>query len=66
MYYLDVTVHGTVGNYNYTFHFPDNINPAFHRDAAFFTNILNTYLYERTLNGYQHDTSNTGTLPESI
>lgn len=66
MYYLDVTVHGTVGNYSYTFHFPDNINPAFHRDAAFFTNILNTYLYERTLNGYQHDTSTTGTLPESI
>ena len=66
MYYTDVVVTGAVGNYSYTINLPEVTNPDIHRDESFYTNILNTYLYERTLNGYEQETGVTSTLPQAI
>lgn len=67
VYYIDVEIDGTLGTgYTYTFTFPDNTNPDYDRAVNFYTNILDTYLYERNLDGYHHSTNITGTLPASI
>ena len=66
VYYTDVVVTGAVGNYSYTINLPEVTNPDIHRDESFYTNILNTYLYERTLNGYEQETGVTSTLPQAI
>ena len=65
-YYIDVEIDGTLGTgYTYNFTFPENTNPDYHRAVNFYTNILDTYLYERNLDGYHHS-PNTGTLPATI
>lgn len=66
MYYTNVVVTGAVGNYTYTINLPENNNPDIHREESFYTNILNTYLYERALNGYEHESGVTGSLPQAI
>ena len=67
VYYIDVEIDGTLGTgYTYTFTFPDNTSPDYDRAVNFYTNILDTYLYERNLDGYHHSTNITGTLPASI
>jgi len=65
-YYIDVEIDGTMGTgYTYNFTFPENTNPDYHREVNFYTNILDTYLYERNLDGYHHS-PNTGTLPATV
>ena len=67
VYYIDVEIDGTLGTgYTYNFTFPENTNPDYHRAVNFYTNILDTYLYERNLDGYHHSANITGTLPATI